>query len=634
MAPRNIKSTLAGLRTAFSPYAELLGYLKPYRAIFILGTVCGIGFGAVSGSIPFIINFVGKTVFSSGTEANLAAEVKSLGFLAKPVQDFAIHGLHLDHVSKSFLVTLACLLIPAVMMLRSLFDFLNSYCSEWTSQKVLIDIRAKLMEHITSQSLDYFNEARAGNLFQRVINETREVQSVLSTINTQLISQPATMISGLIVLFKLDWRFTLGALILLPCCIGPVVYLGKRIRQASRGEQGEGRDMMVILHEMIAGIKVIKSFSRTKYELARFNASSQTQFRQTMRVRSTMETTAPLVESLAAIGVALGLYYVYSVGMSGSTFLSLCIGVFLLYQPLKTLSKLHLILVRSHVVIASVFEMMRRAPSVADAPDARPLRHCRGEIAFENVTFSYRTGIPALEDFSFRFEQGKYYALVGASGAGKSTLLSLIMRFYDPDTGCVGIDGQDMRSLTQDSLREQIGIVTQETFLFHETIRKNIAYGRLDATQEEIIAAAKQAHAHDFILAQQDGYDTVVGDKGCMLSGGQQQRIAIARALLKNAPVLLLDEATSALDSASEKQIQEALEVLASGRTVIAIAHRLSTILKADRIIVLDRGRVQEIGTHRELLDQSGVYRRLYDLQFDLSPPAGRPCGAVAEALS
>jgi subfamily B ATP-binding cassette protein MsbA len=630
MAFKNTAARISRIRTTLAPYAGLAGFLKPYLWVFVLGTLCGIGFGAVSGAIPFIINFVGKVIFSSGPDSTLAAEVGNLGAMAGPIQAVAFNVFHLDHVSKSFLVTVACLLIPAVMMVRSVLDFLNNYCSEWTGQRVLIDIRAKLMEHITSQSLEYFNEARAGNLFQRIINETREVQSVLTIVNTQLISQPATMISGLIVLFKLDWRFTLGALILLPCCVGPVIFLGKRIRQAARGEEGEGREMMVILHEMIAGIKVIKSFSRTKHEVARFNSSSRMQFRQAMRARRLMETTAPLVESLAAIGVALGLYYVYSVGMSGSTFLSLCIGVFLLYQPMKTLSKSHLLLTRSHVVITSLFELMRLQPSVADAPDAEALDACRGEIGFENVTFSYRQGITALEDFSFRFEQGKYYALVGASGAGKSTLLSLIMRFYDPDAGCVRIDGRDMRSLTQDSLREQIGIVTQDTFLFHESIRKNIAYGRLDATEEEIIAAARQAHAHDFILAQQDGYDTVVGDKGCMLSGGQQQRIAIARALLKNAPVLLLDEATSALDSASEKQIQEALEVLASGRTVIAIAHRLSTILKADQILVLDRGRVKEIGTHRELLDHSGIYRRLYDLQFDLQSPEG----GIAERIS
>jgi len=617
MARRNTTPTTLRIREVLGPYLELAGYLKPYRAVFIFGTLCGIGFGVVSGALPFIINFVGKVVFSGGAEANLAAELENLGPMAKPVQDLALNVFHLDHVSKPFLVVFACLLIPAVMMVRSVFDFLNNCCSEWTSQKVLIDLRAKLMARLTSQSLDYFNEARAGNLFQRIIFETREAQTVLTIINTQLITQPATMISGLFVLFKLDWRFTLGALILLPCCIGPALYLGKKIRLAAHDQQGEGRDMMVILHEMIAGIKVIKSFSRTNHEVARFNASSQTQFRQTMRTRFLMETTTPLVESLAAIGVALGLYYVYSVGMSGTTFLSLCIGIFLIYQPLKTLSKTHLILARSHVVVASVFDMMRREPSVADAPDAKFLQNCRGEIVFENVTFCYRKGVPALEDFSFRFEQGKYYALVGASGAGKSTLLSLIMRFYDPGSGCVRIDGQDMKSLVQESLREQIGLVTQDTFLFHDSIYKNIAYGRLDATREEILAAARQAHAHDFILAQQNGYNTVVGDKGCMLSGGQQQRIAIARALLKNAPVLLLDEATSALDSVSEKQIQEALEVLAAGRTVIAIAHRLSTILKADQIVVLDHGRVQEIGTHGELLEKSGIYRKLYDLQFN-----------------
>ena len=616
MAAGNPSTIPQRIRYAVGPYLELAGYLKPYRSAFLFGTLCGIGFGAVSGAIPFIINLVGKVVFSSGNEANLAGQLENLGALAEPAQNLAVNVFHLDQVSKPFLVGFACLLIPAVMMVRSALDFLNNYCSEWTSQKVLIDVRAKLMERITAQSLDFFNQERAGNMLQRIIFETREAQSVLTIINTQLITQPATMISGLIVLFNLDWRFTLGALILLPCCIVPALYLGKKIRQASHDQQGEGRDMMVILHEMIAGIKVIKSFSRTKHEVARFNASSQAQFKQMMRARVLMETTAPLVESLAAVGVALGLYYVYSVGMSGATFLSLCIGVFLIYQPVKTLSKTHLILARSHVVVASVFAMMRREPTVADASDARPLRDGRGEIAFENVTFCYRKGVPALEDFTFRFEQGKYYALVGASGAGKSTLLSLIMRFYDPDTGAVRIDGQDLKSLTQDSLRQHIGIVTQDTFLFHESIYQNIVYGRLDATREEVVEAARQAHADDFILAQQDGYDTVVGDKGCMLSGGQQQRIAIARALLKNAPVLLLDEATSALDSASEKHIQEALEVLAAGRTVIAIAHRLSTILKADQILVLDHGRVQEIGTHRELLDQSGAYRRLYDLQF------------------
>jgi subfamily B ATP-binding cassette protein MsbA len=293
-------------------------------------------------------------------------------------------------------------------------------------------------------------------------------------------------------------------------------------------------------------------------------------------------------------------------------------GIFIIYDPIKTLSKLHIVMQRSLGATTQIFSILDSVPEVRDAPNAIDLPKSRGQIDFENVTFRYSTGITdAVRGIDLKIAPGKTYALVGASGAGKSTILSLLLRLYDPTSGTIKIDNHDLRSLTQKSLRAQIGLVTQETFLFHDTIFKNIQFGRLDATADEVYAAAQAAYAHDFITAQPHGYETTIGDKGCMLSGGQQQRLAIARALLKNAPILLLDEATSALDSESEMQIQMALEALSAGRTVIAIAHRLSTILSANQIVVMDQGVIKDVGTHGELLEKSIYYRRLYDMQFN-----------------
>ena len=595
---------------------ELLHYLKPYRIPYIAGLVCNIGFNFINGIIMLLIYFVGKVVFNKVEDQNVAAMIPNLGFLNRPIQHVAVDILHLDHVSRLEGLIIACLLVPGVMMLRSLLDYLNNYIGIWVGCKVLIDIRAKLMAHITRQSLSYFNETRAGTLIQSVFNETLAMQGIFSMLSQQ-ISQPVAIITGIAVLLKLNWAFTIGALVLFPACIVPVMRLGKRIRRGAHTEQLQRGEMMVILHEMIAGIKVIKSFARTNHEVGRFNISSQSQFRQIMRVQRTIETIAPVVESLAAFGIAIGIFYAYKIKMDGTTLLTLCGGIFMLYQPTKGISKTHLNLVRSLSAARNVFSILRLVPAIQDAPGAKTLSDCKGGIAFDNVSFGYRHGILAVQNINLEFQQGKYYALVGLSGSGKSTMLSLILRFYDPQTGSIRIDGHDIREFTQDSLRQQIGIVTQDTFLFHETIFKNIAYGKLDATREEVVAAARQAYAHDFIMAQEGAYETVIGDRGCQLSGGQQQRLAIARALLKNAPILLLDEATSALDSESEKQIQSALEVLIAGRTVIAIAHRLSTILKADQIVVLDNGCVVEMGTHHQLLEKGGHYRRLYDLQFE-----------------
>jgi len=416
----------------------------------------------------------------------------------------------------------------------------------------------------------------------------------------------------------------------------PLSIYGRRARKAVKNEQEGVAQMVVTMQETFAGIRVIKSFAREEHQEKSFRENNDTQFSQSMRIVKSMEAISPLVETIAAIGVGLALFYVYFAGLSAARFMALIAGIFLLYDPIKTLSRMHIVMQRSIQATVEIFRILDSKQSVKDRSDAIALPQSRGLLEFERVTFRYFGGVQdAVKSLSLRIEPGKSYALVGASGAGKSTMLSLILRLYDPTNGVVRIDGHDLRSITQKSLREQIGLVSQETFLFHDTIFTNIQFGRLNATKEEIYAAAKTAYAHDFIVAQPKGYETVIGDKGCLLSGGQQQRLAIARALLKNAPVLLLDEATSALDSESEQQIQLALERLAQGRTVIAIAHRLSTILSADQIVVMESGHIKEIGTHHELLEKSGYYRRLYDLQFNRNPEEpGLEVELLAEATA
>src|SRR5256886_3538408 len=469
-----------------------------------------------------------------------------------------------------------------------------------------------------SHSMDFFNRMQGGYLMSRIQNDARNMQQALASVSSDIFKQPITIIGAVIVLLLIDWKFTVVSLILFPTCILPIRYFGKRARSAVQREQKGGVLMTVTMLESITGIRVVKSFAREEQQEKLFRRGAQQSFSQTMRMVKATEAVGPLIEIIASIGIGLALGYVWAANLTVGRFFGLITGIFIIYDPIKTLSKLHIVMQRSLGATTAIFAILDSKPTVQDSPGAMELGSSRGEIAFDDVTFRYPTGVTnALSNIGLHIEPGKTYALVGASGAGKSTILSLILRLYDPTAGVVKIDGHDLRSLTQKSLREQIGLVTQETFLFHDSIFNNIQFGRLGATPEDIYAAAQAAYAHDFIMAQPKGYQTVIGDKGCLLSGGQQQRLAIARAILKNAPILLLDEATSSLDSESEQQIQKAIAALATGRTVIAIAHRLSTVLSADQIIVMDCGRIKEIGTHAELLEKSGYYRRLYDHQFN-----------------
>src|SRR5437763_11294226 len=457
----------------------------------------------------------------------------------------------------------------------------------------------------------------------------------LTSVSSDVFKQPITIVGAITVLLLMDWKFTVVALILFPTCLLPLRVYGRRAKKAVQSEQAGMGEMVVTMQETFAGIRVIKSFAREAHQEKAFKRSNQLQFSQMMRMMRSMEAVSPLVETIAAIGVGLALLYMYAANLSVGRFFGLISGIFILYDPIKTLSRIHIVMQRSIAATTAIFAILDSKPAVEDTPNAMVLSSSEGRIDFENVTFRYANrATDAISNLTLHIEPGKTHALVGASGAGKSTILSLILRLYDPTSGVVKIDGHDLRSFTQKSLRERMGLVTQETFLFHDTIFNNIVFGRLHATPEEIYEAAKAAYAHDFIMAQPKGYETVIGDKGCLLSGGQQQRLAIARAILKNAPILLLDEATSSLDSESEKQIQKALAKLATGRTVIAIAHRLSTVLSADQIIVMDSGHIKEIGTHAQLLEKSGYYRRLYDHQFNRIPEqSAAEAGFLVEQL-
>jgi subfamily B ATP-binding cassette protein MsbA len=572
------------LRAAKEPYQRLFSYLRPYRGRFLLGIIFGALFGAIQGLLVFDIPQLAHLQFKGAGLGTVLA---------------------------------ICATIPFLMGIRGLCSYLNSYCMLWCSVRVLDDIRQDVFKRTLAQSMEFFNKAKSGDLVQTVFNQTRMAQQALTTIAGDIVKQPISIVVGLISMFVVDWKFTLASFLIFPLCLVPVVLVAKKVRKAGAREEEEAGQLMVIMQEAFSGIRVVKTHAREEFEAERFNRANAEIMRHIMRWRKALELAQPAVESVASLGIAAALLWAWKRGLRFNDFAALNAGMVMLYPAFKSMSRIYLMMQKCLASTTKVFELLDRTPAIQDAPDAKPLGAICGEIRFEGVEFGYGRDKAAVHNVDLVIPPSSTCALVGESGAGKTTMLALLQRLYDVEKGRITIDGADVRKVTQASLREHIATVSQDVFLFHDTIANNIRYGRLDATQAEIEAAAKQAYAHDFILGQPHGYETVIGDKGSRLSGGEQQRLSIARALLKNAPILLLDEATSALDSESERQIRPALETLTEGRTVVAIAHRLSTILHADQIVVMEHGRVLDVGRHSELYDRSAVYRRLYDLQFN-----------------
>lgn len=519
-------------------------------------------------------------------------------------------------------VIIACSFIPVLIFIRGFLGYLSSYMQAWVASRVVFQIRNDTYRSVMRQSPAFFSNSKTGELMQTVITQTTAVhQNAMMLIQT-LAQRPLTIISILVVLFAQDWIFTTVALLVFPACMWPILRIGKRARASGRQEVSDSSDMMVVLQESFAGIRLVKSYSREEHECQRFEDANASMVRHMLRWTKQMELIGPIVESVASIGIGAGLVYAWQRGLEAENFFLLVMALTQIYPPVKELSRVQMLFQRAGVAAELVFQLLEKKPDIQDAPDAVKFGRAHGSVSFQNITFAYlessgeKKRVPAVHDINLQLEPGKFYAFVGPSGAGKSTLYSLILRFYDPDQGAIFLDGHDIRKLTQSSLRNNIGVVSQDTFLFHATILENIRYGRLDASREDVIDAAKKAHAHEFIEQIGGGYDAVVGEGGCKLSGGQKQRLSIARAILRNAPILLLDEATSALDTESEKIIQEAIHILSEGKTVVAIAHRLSTILEADQIVVMDQGCILDRGTHSELLERSALYQKLYHLQF------------------
>jgi subfamily B ATP-binding cassette protein MsbA len=608
-------------------YRRIWAFARPYKARLILGLVFGILCALMNGALIMAIKLVVDLMFAGSHRIPVSQHLEKLPSFARPLVESLTQWLpELKSPSSKTGMVLIISTIPAVMLLRSVFAYLSMYLTNWAALRAVADLRTKLFDHLQNLSLGFFSHARTGDLISRITSDTQILHNVVGGWLASVVKDPVTLACLLAVLISQEPTLTLISIVVLPVCLVPIIVYGRKVRKSARAMQTHAADLANLMHECFTGNRIIKAYNLEDTVLAQFRETTRKYIGHMLRVIRANEIPSQVTEFLGGLGVALVLVYVVlSTGPTkaapdAGAFIAFIGSIFLMYTSIKNLTRLQNQLQQARSANQRVFELLDTVSTITDPPKPLPLLASQADIQFDNVDFDYGEK-PVLRGINLTVKAGRLVALVGSSGSGKTTLTNLLLRFYDPQRGAVRIGATDIRQVAINDLRRQIALVTQETILFNDTIRHNIALGRPGATNAEIEAAARHAYAHEFILEKPLGYEAVIGEKGVALSGGQRQRIAIARAILKNAPILVLDEATSALDTESERAVQAALEELMQQRTTICIAHRLSTIQKADLIVVMDSGRIVETGTHAQLIEARGVYRKLYELQFESPTP-------------